>query len=150
MSFRSESGRVRTDPQHFLSGLSGDDLDVFVGITVLLRDILFSPELVSYPIHLMCLTLSVWLLLMLTYFYARKNWKGYTKFNLWMIFIVDVVIAVLYHYDIAYLEAADKYTDYLLEAADKYTDYLLTEIWIRPTITYGLVTCFVTETRGEG
>lgn len=112
---------------------------VCVGITVLLRDILFSPELVSYPNHLMCLTLSVWLLLMLTYFYARKNWKGYTKFNLWMIFIVDVIIAALYHYDVA-----------CLEAADKYTDYLLTEIWIRPTITYGLVTCFVTETRGEG
>ena len=26
-----------------------------------------------------------------------------------------------------------------------YTDYLLVEIWIRPTITYGLVACFVTE-----
>ncbi|MBQ7427927.1 MAG: hypothetical protein IJV20_11910 [Prevotella sp.] len=24
--------------------------------------------------------------------------------------------------------------------------YLMTEIWIRPTITYGLVACFVTET----
>ena len=25
------------------------------------------------------------------------------------------------------------------------TNYMLTEIWIRPTITYGLVACFVTE-----
>jgi hypothetical protein len=51
-----------------------------------------------------------------------------------MIFVVDFVIAVLYHYDI-----------YYLEPVDEYTDYLLTEIWIRPTITYGLVACFVTE-----
>ena len=28
---------------------------------------------------------------------------------------------------------------------DEYTNYMLTEIWIRPTITYGLVACFVTE-----
>ena len=27
----------------------------------------------------------------------------------------------------------------------EFTDYMLTEIWIRPTITYGLVACFVTE-----
>lgn len=107
-----------------------------VGITVLLRDILFSPELTSYPIRLTCLTLSVWLLLMLTYFYARKEWESYTKLNLWMIFIVDVVIAILYHYDIS-----------CLEHIDKYTNFLLTEIWIRPTITYGLVACFVTEAK---
>ena len=44
------------------------------------------------------------LLCTLTYFYARKNWQGYTN-------------------------------------------YFLTEIWIRPTITYGLVACFVTEKR---
>lgn len=109
---------------------------ICIGITVLLRDILFSPELTNYPISLTCLTLSVLLLLMLTYFYARKEWESYTKLNLWMIFIVDVVIAVLYHYDI-----------YCLEPIDKYTNYLLIEIWIRPTITYGLVACFVTETK---
>jgi len=28
---------------------------------------------------------------------------------------------------------------------DEYTNYYLTEIWIRPTISYGLVACFVTE-----
>ena len=84
--------------------------------------------------YLICLTLSVWLLMMLTYFYSRKDWKSYTKRDLWMIFVVDFVIAVLYHYDI-----------YYLEPVDEYTDYLLTEIWIRPTITYGLVACFITE-----
>jgi hypothetical protein len=31
------------------------------------------------------------------------------------------------------------------EATDESTNYMLTEIWIRPTITYGLVACFVTE-----
>ena len=31
------------------------------------------------------------------------------------------------------------------ESVDEYTNYMLTEIWIRPTITYGLVACFVTE-----
>jgi len=107
---------------------------VCVGITILLRDILFSPELVSEPIRLACLTFSVLLILMLTYFYARKDWKSYTKTNLWMIFIIDTVIAILYNYDI-----------YFLETNDEYTNYLLTEIWIRPTITYGLVACFVTE-----
>ena len=34
-----------------------------VGITVLLRDILFAPPLVNYPLHLTCLTLSVALIL---------------------------------------------------------------------------------------
>ena len=108
-----------------------------VGITVLLRDILFPPPLANFPLHLICLTCSVLLLLMLTFFYARKNWKSYSKRNLWMICIVDMVIAALYNYDI------------YLEPINEYTDYMLTEIWIRPTITYGLVACFVTETEGK-
>ena len=108
-----------------------------LGMTILLRDILFPPPLAFYSLHLACLSLSVLLLLMLTFFYARKNWKSYTKGNLWMIFIVDMAIAALYNYDI------------YLEPIDEYTDYMLTEIWIRPTITYGLVACFVTETKEE-
>jgi hypothetical protein len=104
-----------------------------VGITVLLRDVLFPPPLAFYSLHLVCLALSVLLLLMLTYFYARKDWKNYTKRNLWTICIIDIVIAAFYNLDI------------YLEPTDKYTTYLLTEIWIRPTITYGLVACFVTE-----
>ena len=108
-----------------------------VGITILLRDILFPPPLAFYSLHLICLALSVLLLLMLTFFYARKNWKSYTKQNLWMIFIVDMVIAALYNYDI------------YIEPINELTDYLLTEIWIRPTITYGLVACFVSETKDE-
>ena len=106
---------------------------VSVGITVLLRDILFAPPLAYYALHLACLTLSVLLLCMLTFFYARKNWQSYTKRNLWIICIIDMIIAALYNYDI------------YLEPINEYTDYLMTEIWIRPTITYGLVTCFVTE-----
>jgi len=58
-----------------------------------------------------------------------------TKRNLWMICIIDMVIAALYHYDIVH------------EPVSEYTEYLLTEIWIRPTITYGLVACFVSETK---
>ena len=108
---------------------------ILVGMTVLLRDILFGPPLAYYSIHLACLFLSVALLLILTFFYARKEWETYSKRNLWMIFIVDTLIAVLYHLDI------------LLEPTDEYTAYMLTEIWIRPTITYGLVACFVKETK---
>ncbi len=105
-----------------------------VGVTILLRDILFPPPLTSYPLHLVCLTLSVMLLLMLTYFYARKEWETYSKINLWMICIIDMVIAGLYTYVT------------LREPIDEYTNYSLTEIWIRPTITYGLVACFVKTT----
>ena len=104
---------------------------VCVGVAVLLRDILFPPPLTSYPIHLICLALSVLLLLMLTFFYARKDWKRYTKANLWMLFVVDMAIAGLYNYVI------------VNSPIDAYTDYLLTEIWIRPTLIYGLVACFV-------
>ena len=107
---------------------------VCVGATVLLRDILFAPPLAFFAIHLACLAFSVLLLLMLTFFYARKEWKTYSKRNLWMICIIDMVIAALYTYDI------------YLEPINEYTNYLLTEIWIRPTITYGLVACFVSET----
>jgi len=106
-----------------------------VGITVLLRDILFPPPLANFPLHLACLTLSVLLLCMLTFFYARKNWRSYTKRNLWAICIIDLLIAALYNYDI------------FLEPINEYTNYMLTEIWIRPTITYGLVACFITETK---
>ena len=106
---------------------------VSVGITVLLRDILFAPPLAYYALHLSCLTLSVLLLCTLTFFYARKNWQSYTKRNLWAICIIDMIIAALYNYDI------------YLEPFSEYTNYMLTEIWIRPTITYGLVACFVTE-----
>ena len=104
-----------------------------VGMTVLLRDILFAPPLAYYSIHLVCLTLSVLLLCMLTFFYTRKNWKSYTKRNLWAICVIDMIIAALYNLDI------------YLEPTNEYTNYMLTEIWIRPTITYGLVACFVTE-----
>ena len=54
-----------------------------------------------------------------------------------MICIIDMVIAGLYAFDIA------------REPVSEYTDYLLTEIWIRPTITYGLVACFVSETKED-
>jgi hypothetical protein len=107
---------------------------ISAGITVLLRDILFAPPLANYAIHLICFTLSVLLLCMLTFFYARKDWKSYSKRNLWSIFAVDALIATLYNFDI-----------FFFEEHDQYTNYMLTEIWIRPTITYGLVACFVTE-----
>ncbi len=105
-----------------------------VGATVLLRDILFPPPLAFYALHLACLVFSVLLLLMLTYFYARKEWATYSKRNLWMICIIDMVIAALYNYDL------------YIEPINEYTNYMLTEIWIRPTITYGLVACFMSET----
>ena len=110
---------------------------VSVGMTVLLRDILFAPPLANYPLHLACFTLSVLLLCTLTYFYARKDWKSCAKSNLWAICIIDILIATLYQIDIM-----------VFEPADEYTNYMLTEIWIRPTITYGLVACFVTEVDG--
>ena len=118
----------RLDTYHFNYWCSNS-----VGITVLLRDILFAPPLTYNSLHLVCLTLSVLLLCTLTYFYARKNWKSYTKHNLWAICIIDMLIAALYNIDI------------YLEPISEYTNYMLTEIWIRPTITYGLVACFVTE-----
>ena len=108
---------------------------ISVGMTVLLRDILFAPPLAYYALHLTCLTLSVLLLCMLTFFYGRKDWKSYTKRNLWAICVIDMIIAALYNLDI------------YLEPTNKYTNYMLTEIWIRPTITYGLVACFVTEVK---
>ena len=107
---------------------------VCIGFAILLRDILFPPQLAYYGIHLATLVLSVALLLMLTFFYSRKEWKTYSKANLWMIFVFDLAIAILYNVDIA------------LEAANEYTNYMLVEIWIRPTISYGLVACFVKET----
>ena len=110
---------------------------VCAGITVLLRDILFLPPLENYPVHLICLTLSVLLLLLLTYFYARKDWKTYTKRNLWLLFIIDSVIAGSYSYVIYH------------NPINEYSGYLLTEIWIRPTIIYGLVACFVSEAQAK-
>ncbi len=104
-----------------------------VGVTIILRDILFPPTLAYYSLHLGCLVLSVTLLLLLTFFYARKDWKTYTKTNLWAIFVVDMLIALLYNIDI------------ILEPSDEFTSYMMVEIWIRPTITYGLVACFVRE-----
>ena len=106
-----------------------------VAMTILLRDILFPPPLANFALHLICLVLSVLLLCMLTFFYARRNWCSYTKRNLWTICIIDILIAALYNYDI------------YLEPINEYTNYMLTEIWIRPTITYGLVACFITETK---
>ena len=111
---------------------------ISVGITVLLRDILFMPPIECYALRLPCLVLSVLLLCTLTFFYARKDWQSYTKRNLWTICIIDMLIAALYNYDI-----------FFLEPVDEYTNYMLTEIWIRPTITYGLVACFVTEAKEQ-
>ena len=121
------NGPITTDQFNYWCTLN-------VGATIILRDILFAPSLGYYSIHLACLTLSVALFLMLTFFYARKEWKTYSKRNLWMIFIVDMVIAALYNLDI------------FLEPTDQFTDYMMVEIWIRPTITYGMVACFVKET----
>ena len=68
---------------------------ISVGVTVLLRDILFPPPLAYYGLHLSCLTLSVLLLCMLTFFYARRDWKSYSKGNLWAICIVDMCVGWL-------------------------------------------------------
>lgn len=106
---------------------------VCLGVTVLLRDILFAPPLAVYPLRKACLALSVALILLLTFFYARREWKTYSKRNLWMICIIDMLIAILYNIDI------------MLEPTDEYTAYMMVEIWIRPTISYGLVACFVKE-----
>ena len=46
-----------------------------VGATVLLRDILFPPQLSYIAIRIPCRILSVLLILMLTFFYARKEWE---------------------------------------------------------------------------
>lgn len=110
---------------------------VCAGITVLLRDILFPPPLESYPIQLVCLTLSVMLLLLFTYFYSRKDWRRYTKRNLWLLFIIDMAIAGLYNYVI------------YRNPINEYTNYMLTEIWIRPTLIYGLVACFASEKESQ-
>ena len=110
---------------------------ICMGMTVLLRDILFPPPLAFFSLHLICLVLSVLLICMLTFFYARKNWQSYTKRNLWVICIIDILIATLYNYDI------------YIEPINEYTNYSLTEIWIRPTITYALVACFVTERESD-
>ena len=107
---------------------------ISVGITVLLRDILFPPPLAFYSLRVICLVFAVLLLCTLTFFYARKNWQSYTKRNLWTICIIDIIIATIYNYYILYVEPINEYTN-----------YMLTEIWIRPTIMYGLVACFVTE-----
>jgi len=108
---------------------------ICLGITVFLRDIIFAPPLSIYPFRLSCLTLSVLLLVMLTFFYSRKEWKTYSKRNLWLLCLIDMVIATLYNIDI------------YLEPVNEYTSYLLVEIWIRPTLTYGLVACYTTETK---
>ena len=128
MLYFFNSPRITTQQFNYWSSIC-------VGATILLRDILFPPPLAYYSLHLLCLFFSVYLLLMLTFFYARKDWKTYSKANLWMIFVVDAIIATLYNIDI------------LLEPTDQYTNYIMTEIWIRPTITYGIVACFVTETK---
>ncbi len=107
---------------------------VTVGITVLLRDILFRSPMTNYVLDLLNLTLSVLLLCMLTYFYARKEWKSYTKSNLYLIFIVDTLIATFYSIDLV-----------CFEHVGIYFDFVFTEIWIRPAITYGLVACFISE-----
>lgn len=108
---------------------------VCVGVTILLRDILFPPPMDYNYLRMACLILSVLLLLILTFFYARKEWENYTKLRMWTIFFIDMLIAVLYHIDI------------VLESSSEATNYMLTEIWIRPTITYGLVACFVSENK---
>lgn len=108
---------------------------VYIGITVLLRDILFPPPIPYFALQKICLALSVLLIMMLTFFYARKRWKAYSKHSLWMIFVIDSIIASLYN---IYL---------FIEPINEYTIYLITEIWIRPTITYGIVACYITETK---
>ncbi len=108
---------------------------VCVGVTVLLRDIIFPPPLDFFVFNILCLILSVFLIMLLTYFYARKEWKTYSKNNLWLICIIDMAIAILYTIDI------------LITPVNEYTEFSLTEIWIRPTITYGLVSCFVAEAK---
>ena len=126
---------------YFFNRLKPDQFNywcsVCIGVTIMLRDVLFAPPMAYYSLHLVCLMLSVALLVLLTYFYSRKNWQSYNKRNLWIICVIDMVIAALYNLDI------------YIEPINEYTPYLLTEIWIRPTITYGLVACFVSETEDD-
>ncbi len=109
-----------------------------VGMTILIRDILVPADFNSEVLRISSLILSELLLLTLTYFYSRRQWKSYSKRDLWTIFVIDVLIAAIYQYEIS-----------VLQPITEGTNYLLTEIWIRPTITYGLVACYVTETKEQ-
>ncbi len=109
-----------------------------VGMTILIRDILVPADFNSEVLRISSLILSELLLLTLTYFYSRRRWKSYSKRDLWTIFVIDVLIAAIYQYEIS-----------VLQPITEGTNYLLTEIWIRPTITYGLVACYVTETKEQ-
>ncbi len=107
-------------------------------MTILIRDILVPADFNSEVLRISSLILSELLLLTLTYFYSRRQWKSYSKRDLWTIFVIDVLIAAIYQYEIS-----------VLQPITEGTNYLLTEIWIRPTITYGLVACYVSETKEQ-
>ncbi|MCR4765518.1 MAG: hypothetical protein K5856_05025 [Bacteroidaceae bacterium] len=109
---------------------------ICIGIAIFLRDILFPVEM-DYSFHLVRITLATLMLLMLTYFYSRKEWRTYTKRNLWFILLVDVLIAAVYQ------------TEVILYPSSELTDFYVTEIWIRPTITYCLVACYMSEPEDE-
>jgi hypothetical protein len=67
-------------------------------------------------------------------FTGVNNFKPYSVLDRrFSTYIIDMVIAGLYHFVIFF------------NPVNEYTTYLLTEIWIRPTLIYGLVACFVTE-----
>ena len=51
--------------------------------------------------------------------------------------VIDTLIAGLYTYAI------------IRNPVNEYTSYMLTEVWIRPTIIYGLVACFISETENS-
>ena len=62
---------------------------------------------------------------------------------------IDVNI-FFYHYIIVINQIFDVLVNRnIIEPINDYTSFLLTEIWIRPTITYGLVVCFVTEPESD-
>lgn len=77
--------------------------------------------------------LSVGIMLYGVWHFGIRNTWPELVLNLWAICLVDMLIAVLYNIDI------------MLEPVDEFTSYMMVEIWIRPTITYGLVACFIKE-----
>ena len=95
-------------------------------------------------------TLSVAVMLYAVYYFGLEEAWSELILNtfyiaclamIWMyffIFIIDALIATFYNFDVMFYESIDEYSN-----------YMLTEIWIRPAISYGLVACFVTESEED-
>ena len=108
--------------------------------TIVLRELLFPPELANFAIEKICQAFAIAMILCINRFDHYWPKPNIAKRLMWAMIILDMLIAVLYNLDLFLFEKTSEFDSF----------YIQVEIWIRPLISYCVLRCYLTRMKEKG